>query len=83
MHKLVLRLAWGAGVQNEAIVRKTSLTLARPVPRRCWILTKLDRLGQDPAAFNFEIQGTAVEIAPGQNIVLDFTDSWAPNNTLT
>ena len=42
------------------------------------LLTKVDLLSQDLAVFRFEIQGTAVEIAPGQHIALDFTDFVGP-----
>ena len=41
-------------------------------------LTKVDLLSQDLAVFRFETQGTAVEIAPGQSVALDFTDFVGP-----
>jgi len=42
------------------------------------LLTGVDILSQDLAVFRFEIQGTAVEIAPGQSIALDFTNFVGP-----
>ena len=42
------------------------------------LLTKINLLNRDLAVFHFEIQGTAVEIAPGQNVALDFTDFVGP-----
>ena len=42
------------------------------------LLTKVELLSQDLAVFRFEIQGTAVGIAPGQSIALDFTDFVGP-----
>ena len=41
-------------------------------------LAKVDLLSQDLAVFRFEIQGTGVEILPGQSVALDFTDYTGP-----
>ena len=41
-------------------------------------LAKVDLLSQDLAVFRFEIQGTGVEILPGQSVALDFTDFVGP-----
>ena len=41
-------------------------------------LAKVDLLSQDLAVFSFEIQGTGVEILPGQSVALDFTDFVGP-----
>ena len=42
------------------------------------LLSKVDLLSRDLAVFRFEIQGTAVDISPGQSIALDFTDFVGP-----
>ena len=42
------------------------------------LLTKIDLLSQDLAVFHFEVQGSTVEIDPGQSIALDFTDFVGP-----
>ncbi|KAF9643759.1 hypothetical protein BDM02DRAFT_3263911 [Thelephora ganbajun] len=56
------------------LVEKTSPASNHYFEDTHMLLTKINLLSQDLTMFRFEIQGAAVEIAPGQNIALDFTD---------
>lgn len=41
-------------------------------------LTKVGLLNQNIAVFSFELQGTGIQILPGQSVALDFTDFVGP-----